>query len=346
MQVTVLQTGLDNDVESWDRFVLGHPMASAYHLTAWRQVIEASFGHRSYYLMARDSNERVKGVVPLVFLTSRLFGRFLVSLPFVNYGGLLSESPEAQTALLREAVVLAKELKASHIELRQQEPLDLEWPSRQHKVSLRLRLPGQYELVWKGFPSKLRSQIRRAQKEGMTVKIGGAELLEDFYDVFARTMRDLGTPVYGKNFFANVLETFPKEARIVTVYFRSKPVAAGIPYGFRNTLEIPWASADRRYKHLAANMLFYSSVLEYACQQEFETVDFGRSTPGTGPCRFKEQWGAKPVPLHWYYWLGAGSQFPELNPQNQKYSLAIKVWQKTPLAVTKIVGPHIVRNIP
>ena len=93
-------------------------------------------------------------------------------------------------------------------------------------------------------------------------------------------------------------------------------------------------------------MLLYSSALEYACQEGFQHFDFGRSTPGSGTYRFKEQWGARPVPLRWYYWLRDGNELPQLNPQNPKYSLAIKMWQKLPLAFTTLVGPHIVKYLP
>jgi hypothetical protein len=120
------------------------------------------------------------------------------------------------------------------------------------------------------------------------------------------------TPVYGRR-FETILRTLPKDTRICTVYWEDLPVAAGFLYGFRNMLEIPWASSDRRYKHLAPNMLLYSSVLKYACQQGFHVFDFGRSTPGSGTFRFKEQWGAKPVPLRWHYWLASGEALPDLS---------------------------------
>ena len=151
--------------------------------------------------MASDEHDEVRGVLPLVLLSSRLFGRFLVSMPFFNYGGVLADTLEAQEALLEAAIGLAKELDVAFIELRHQESLGLKWPSKQHKVSMRLDLPTDFETLWKGFPSKLRSQIRRAQKEAMTVRIASQELLDDFYQLFARNMRDLGTPVYGRRFF-------------------------------------------------------------------------------------------------------------------------------------------------
>jgi serine/alanine adding enzyme len=331
---------------SWDRYVLSHPGASGYHLMAWRRVMEDAFGHATFYLMATDEDQTVRGVLPLVFFSNRLFGRLLVSMPFVNYGGLLADSVEAQSALLTAAVDLAKEQRAAHIELRQSEELDLGWPVKQHKVSMRLELPKHFEMFWEGFPSKLRSQVRRAQKAGMIVRSGGEELLDDFHRLLARNMRDLGTPVHARDVFETFLRTLPEETRICIVSMAGEPMAAGFLYGFRDALEIPWAAADRRHKELSANMLLYSAALEYGCRAGYRVFDFGRSTPGSGTYHFKQQWGAKPFPLHWYYWLSNGGSFPEINPQNPKFRLAIEVWKRLPVSITRIVGPSIVRNIP
>jgi serine/alanine adding enzyme len=331
---------------TWDQYVIGHPQASGYHLMAWRRVIEGVFGHRTFYLTAKDAQGQIHGVLPLVFLSSRLFGRFLVSLPFVNYGGVLADDAASQQVLLERAVELAKKLTAGHIELRHEGPSGLQWPNKQHKVSMRLDLPEEFGVLSKQFPVKLRSQIRRAEKEGMTFRIGREEILEDFYIVFSRNMRDLGTPIYGRSFFTEILRTFPKNSRIGAVYLKNRPVAAGFLYGFRKVLEIPWASSDRRYNRLAPNMLLYSSVLKNACQEGFRVFDFGRSTPGSGTYRFKEQWGARPVQLYWHYWLSNGGPLPDLSPSNEKFRWAIFLWQRLPLGVSRRLGPSIVRFIP
>ncbi len=336
----------DTDVLAWDGYVLSSPTTSGYHLSGWRRVIEEAFGHRTYYLSAQEENGTVQGIVPLVLLASRGFGRFLVSLPFVNYGGLVATSPDAYRLLERSAIERARELDAAHIELRHEWPIETCWVSTKRKVSMRLTLPGSYEALMKGFPSKLRSQVRRAQKEGMTARVGGRECLDEFYAVFSRCMRDLGTPVYAKGFFAKILEVFPKEARICIVSHEDVPVAAGFLYGFRSSLEIPWAASDKRFNKLAPNMMLYGAVLEYACQQGFHVFDFGRSSPDSGTYRFKEQWGAHPHQLYWYYWMGHGRQVPQLNPQNPKYALAIRVWQRLPLTIANLLGPHIVKHLP
>ncbi len=336
----------DADLLAWDNYAQSSPLTSGYHQSGWRRIIEEAFGHETYYLAAQEDNGSVHGVLPLVLLASRGFGRFLVSLPFVNYGGIVANAPESYRLLEASAIEKAKALDATHIELRHESLMKTAWVSTERKVSMRLSLPNSYELLLKGFPSKLRSQVRRAQKEGMTVRVGGSECLGEFYAVFSRCMRDLGTPVYAKEFFAKILEVFPKEAHICIVSHGDVPVAAGFLYGFRSTMEIPWAASDKRFNRLAPNMLLYGTVLEYACQQGFQVFDFGRSSPDSGTYRFKEQWGAQPHQLYWYYWMGDGRQVPQLNPQNPKYALAIRVWQKLPLAVANLLGPHIVKHLP
>lgn len=336
----------DAEMLAWDQYVLNSAVTSGYHLSGWRQVIEEAFGHATCYVTVRDESEAVVGLVPLVFLASRGFGRFLVSLPFVNYGGMIADSPEGFRLLENEAVKQARALNAQHIELRHEAPIQTAWVSTQRKVSMRLSLPPSYEELLKSFPSKLRSLVRRAQKEGMTARVGGVECLDEFYAVFSRCMRDLGTPVYAKSFFGKILEVFPKDAHICVVSHQETPVAAGFLYGFRSSLEIPWAASDKRFNKLSPNMLLYGKVLEYACEQGFQLFDFGRSSPDSGTYRFKEQWGAQPHQLYWYYWMKDGRDVPQLNPQNPKYALAIRLWQTLPVAVANFLGPHIVKHLP
>ena len=345
----IVRVELDKRIEEaqlWDRYVLDHPFGTGYHLVAWGAIIERVFGHQTVYLMALDQDGRVRGVLPLVLLSSRLFGRFLVSLPYVTYGGVIADDSAVSESLLAEAASRAVALGAEHIELRHCGNHELDWPKKDHKVSMRLDLPQQYDTLMKSFPPKLRSQIRRGEKEGMLVHMGGVELLDDFYRVFSLNMRDLGTPVYGKQLFAEILHAFQKDAKLFTVLFEGNPVAAGFVYGFRQMLEIPWASSDRRYGRLAPNMLLYGTILKYACEQGYRCFDFGRSSKDSGTYRFKEQWGAKPVQLNWHYWLREGGALPELNPQNPKYQLAIRVWQRLPVSLTTVLGPMIVKYLP
>ena len=232
-EITVSVVKNTDEEAKWNSYVAQQPTASGYHQMEWRHLLAKVFGHRTIYFMAQNVHGEVRGILPLVFLASPLFGRFLVSLPYFNYGGLVSDSPEAIKCLLASAQTCALSLGAAYIELRHEEGLHIDLPNKQHKVSMRLDLPRHHEDLMKSFSPKLRAQIRRGEKEGMTAEVGGVSLLDDFYSMFSRNMRDLGTPVYTKQFFAEILKSFPKDTAICAIKH------AGKPSGGRICIRIP-----------------------------------------------------------------------------------------------------------
>jgi FemAB-related protein (PEP-CTERM system-associated) len=200
--------------------------------------------------------------------------------------------------------------------------------------------------MWEAFDRKVRNQIRKAEKSGLTRQVGGAELLDDFYHVFSRNMRDLGTPVYSRQFFAEVLAAFPLRTELHIVRQGTQPIGASLTFRTRSTTEVPWASSIRDYNALCPNHLLYWGMIQRAAALGCGVFDFGRSTPHEGTYRFKEQWGALAVPLCWEYALVDRRELPDTSPQNRKFDIAIKLWQRLPLPITNLIGPRIVRSIP
>ena len=335
---------LTHDAAAWDSYVSGHPDASAYHRWAWRDVFSRAFGHDSFYLVALDG-ARIVGALPLVEFRSHLFGTFAVSLPFVNYGGVVADDQRAAEALNVRAVSLARERRWHHVELRHIGRQFAEWPVKRHKVGMWLPLSGSAEALWSSLDRKVRNQVRKAEKSGCTAEDGGAELLGDFYRVFAHNMRDLGTPVYARRFFDEVLRAFPADTRVFVVRVDGEPVAASITVGWRDRLEVPWASSLRAHATQSPNTLLYWTMLQWAVQHGYKTFDLGRSTPDEGTFHFKKQWGAQPLDLAWEY-LGLSGDVPDQSPKNPKFKAAIAVWQHLPVWLTNRVGPPIVRSIP
>jgi FemAB-related protein (PEP-CTERM system-associated) len=258
---------VDAQASAWDSFVQSAQDATAYHQFKWKTVITKSFGHHCHYFGAIDNNGAWQGVLPLVHMRSKFFGNFLISVPFVNYGGLLYKNDSAAGTLLEEAERLRRSLGATHIELRHVVQIPKGIPTRQHKVTMILDLAIDVEAQWRTFNAKLRNQIRKAQKSGLQFVAGHLELLDGFYEVFARNMRDLGTPVYPKNFFHNILEAFPESTRIFAVYHNTKIIAAGIGSCFRKTLEIPWASSINDYKIFCPNNMLYWEAVQFCHTQ-------------------------------------------------------------------------------
>ena len=216
-----------------------------------------------------------------------------------------------------------------------------------------LDLPESSEALLAGFKSKLRSQIRKPIKEGLAVKVGGLELLDSFYKVFCINMRDLGSPVHSRLFIGRVLEEFPEDSRICAVFNGDTPLAAGIIIGFNGTVYNPWASSLKKYGRLSPNMLLYWTMLQYASDNGYRSFDFGRSSIEESTYKFKEQWGAKPKQLHWYYIYldkpehahsGREPQADAVDAKSQ-FGLAIRVWRKMPVSLTQILGPPLRKYI-
>jgi serine/alanine adding enzyme len=337
-------------VERWPalaRFAAARGPQSLARDPRWLFVFKDALRHDVYALEAHTPDGQTCGVLPLAHVSSVLFGRFLVSLPYLNSNGVVADSPDVQTALIDRAVELAEELNVRHLELRHETRVDhpaLDG-SLTSKVQMRLPLPANTETLWKGFDAKVRNQIRKGEKNDFTVEWGGENLLNDFLAVVGHNMRDLGTPSHGRAFFACILETFGQGAEICLVRAGAIPIAAALLLHGPGVSEVPTASSLREYNATCANMLMYRHLLDRAVTRGQAIFDFGRSTLDGPTFKFKKQWGASPTPACWQYAL-RGGDVGELRPENPRYRRAIRLWQKLPVRLTRILGPEIVRGIP
>jgi len=333
----------ESDRDRWQAFVESRGDEAGYHDWAWQHVFANAFGHRSFYLIAERGGS-VAGVLPLVLIRSRLFGNSLTSLPFLNYGGVMADDDDAARALVAAARELAATHGCDHVELRHVNARFPDLPAKRHKVSMRLAVTAN---MWDALDRKVRNQIRKAEKSALTVERGGEALIDDFYTVFARNMRDLGTPVYSRRLFAEVLRAFPDRAQLHIVRLQGAPIAAGLTYRTGSMVQLPWASSIREFNSLCANILLYWDAIQFTQQSGATVFDMGRSTINEGTYRFKAQWGAEAVPLNWeYQLLATPGEMPNVSPANPKFQLAIALWRKLPLSLTTRVGPMIVRAIP
>jgi len=328
----------------WSEYLVGRLDATIYNDVRWGQVMAAAYGNRAYYLTASRQGRTV-GVLQLVAQKSLLFGSHLCSLPYFDMAGILADDKGATNALFAEARSLMVELGARWVELRQAEPLPGDVPARTDKVTLRLPLPPAPEALWKALDAKVRNQVRKGQRENLKVDQGATELLPDFYAVYARTMRDLGSPPHHERFFRLITEQFGEAVRVFVVRAGNRPLAASMTLADSRGIRVPWAGNDWRARQSCANMLLYWSMLEEACRRQAPCFDFGRSTRDSGTYRFKTQWGAKEVPLYWHYLLPDGGALPDLRPDSPKYRLATALWRRLPVGLVKLLGPCVMAKL-
>lgn len=331
----------------WDAFVHARPQASVYLLSAWPLLAREVFGHAAYFLEAEDVNGTLLGVLSLVRQKSFLLGNFMTSLPFFNYGGALSDHDEVALALMTRAQQLAMELGCSYLEFRDAQPRPGAWSVRKDKVSMVLQLPESFAKLSQQLGSKLRSQVKRVDREDSSVQVGGAELVDDFYEVFAENMRDLGTPVYPKRFFKALVERCAQHCHVLVVRRAGKPAAAAFLVIYNGFAEIPWAACLSSAKPLGFNMKLYWEVLSFVVERGCTQFDFGRSTIDAGTYKFKKQWGAQPVQLYWHRWqrnAPKGGAEPMKESRVMRY--ATQIWQRLPLPIANALGPLVSPALP
>ena len=335
---------LSQEPPDWAEFVAQHSDATIYHDSRWPRLMSRAYGNRPIYLTCRRNNQ-LTGILQLVMQKSILFGSHLCSLPYFDVSGILADDADSTSDLLDQARRLAQDQRVDWLELRNTQPAADSIPTRTDKVTMHLELPATADDLWHSFSPKVRNQIRKAQKANLQVAIGRAELLDEFYDVYVRNMRDLGSPPHSRQFFSLIVKQFTTEATLYVVRLAGKCIAAGLALTDRQAVHVPWAASDWRCRDLNANMLLYWSMLAEACQTPARHFDFGRSSIDSGAFRFKKQWGAQEVRLVWQFLLPDGKSMPELRPDSPRYQLMVACWKKLPLCLARRLGPAIISQL-
>lgn len=328
---------------AWDAFVARDPGATFCHLAAWRGIMTDVLGNECLYLAALGATGEWQGVLPLVRVRAPLLGHYLVSMPFLNAGGPIGTAA-ARAALAQAAVAEAQRSGADLVELRAREPLPADLRVSNRKITVTLPLADSADAQWERFSSKLKSQIRRPQKASFEARFG-PEHGPAFYEVLARTMRTLGTPVLPAALFERIATALADHVVYGVVYRGAEPVAAGCGFHWRDSFELTWAGALREHSAAAPNMLLYWSFMTHVIARGVRTFDFGRCTPDSGTHRFKLQWGGGDVALPWAQWSPRNVVAPP-TPDRPVFRIAAACWRRLPLAVTTAIGPLIARRLP
>jgi FemAB-related protein (PEP-CTERM system-associated) len=343
--LTVRIRALEPDAEAaWDAFVRAHPDATFFHLSAWKKVMEAAFGHRTHYVYA-EQDGCVVGVLPLARMRTRLFGDTLVSTPFCVYGGPVAVTQEAASATEAHATQLLRQTQAESLEFRQlHAPYD-GWtarPSLHH--TFRKSITGNAESDMKAIPRKQRAMVRKGIQNGLRSVVHGNT--DQLHRVYSESVRNLGTPVFSKKYFRTLAQLFPESHDVVTVLEDEEPVASVLNFYFRDEVLPYYGGGTSRARQVAANDFMYWEVMRRAGSDRGSRLyDFGRSKAGTGAFDFKKNWGFEPKALHYCYLLREGAKLAEHNPSNPKFRFLIAAWRHLPVPVANILGPPIVRGL-
>jgi len=333
---------VEGDRQAWNAFVLANPEGTFFHLAEWQDVLHRAFGHRTHYLLA-ERNGEVRGVLPLAEVKSLLFGHALVSTPFCVYGGIVAADEVANAALEKAACALARDLGVDHLEMRNRKRQHPDWPCKDLYVTFRKPIDADSEKNMLAIPRKQRAMVRKGIKEELRAEID--EDVGRIYDMYSESLRNLGTPMFGKRYLEILKETFGEACDIVTILKGDQAVASVLNFYFRDEVLPYYGGGTQEARAVAGNDFMYWQVMERARERGCRLFDYGRSKRGTGAFDFKTYWGFEPEPLYYEYFLVKRTEMPNLSPTNPKYGKAIDLWRKLPLKLTQLVGPPVAKYL-
>ena len=327
-----------------EAFVQAHPDSTPFHRPAWLQAVERGCGQRGHYLVAMDDAGDIAGLLPLTEVRSRLFGSALVSSGFAVGGGILARDVAAIEPLTRAMVAAAEASGCRTLELRGGPVVGSDWQIDETTYLGFIRpIAADDEAELKAIPRKQRAEVRKALETDLNVTIDRDP--KAHYAVYSASVRNLGTPVFPRRLFREVLAAFGDDADVLTVRHRDVPVASVLSLYHRGTVYPYWGGGTAAARGLRANDAMYFALLRHARAKGCIRFDFGRSKAGTGPAAFKKNWGFTPEPLRYAKRAMDGAAIREINPLDPKYQAKIAAWKKLPLPVANLIGPLLSRGL-
>jgi len=305
-----------------------------------------------FYFILHFKNEPV-GLLPLIDV-----GGKIISIPHFSGGGILwlrnIEIPlnEAELILHLSSELHDSKIKTGfyQVEITRQESEEKSFPSVEvrsfnyllgasdtKKTVCLIHLEKQEKKQFEAFKSNLRRKINKAEKNGILIRSGGLELLEDFTQVYNRNMHRIGSPTLGKQFFKSLLDAV-NETILFVAYLNEKPIGSSFIMWYDGYVENTWFSTDDVYNHLYTSFALHWETIKWAINNKAHTYSMGRSTIESGTHHYKLQWPVEDKLLY-------------LN-QNKKSGHGLKdqqwangIWKRLPAVIVDKMGPFIAKRI-
>ncbi|WP_319548611.1 FemAB family XrtA/PEP-CTERM system-associated protein [Desulfogranum marinum] len=332
--------------DEWNSFVNDQSEARIENLYEWKNILRDSYNLKSFYIYSTGIEGNIEGILPLFQISSVLFGRHLVSMPFLDYGGILSVDKNVSQKLHEYAANIAKDTGSHDLIYRHSQKKISECSTYENKVSFLMELDRSESVLWQRIGSERRNRIKKANKLGLSVSYGKKSDLDVFYKIWSANMRDLGSPVHSKRFFNSILEYLPENSGIILVRdVNDTVIASGLYLKYKETVSLPWVSSRKKFFHLYPNILLYWHLMADHGKVGYRLFDFGRSSINSGTYHFKKRWKAKRFQLCWEIMSLNNKSTDFLNQDSESFAPMITCWKHTPVWITNIIGPYLRKNL-
>jgi len=331
-----------------------------YHTSAWCRLVSSAGGYRPFCLLAKDG-EQVQGVLPLLFVKSRLTGNRMVSLPFSDVCFPLSDTADISSLLIQKALELSQQNHSSYFELRGSAGLnsgrgmddnskfmeDLGFSATHHFNNYIIPLGEDPETIIKTFYRGQRQQIRRSYRLGVTARIGqGQKDLDEFYRLYLLNRRRFGIPPQPRNFFTTMLDRLKDNPRSILYIaeYEGQTAAAIIVLRYNGICYGKYGAADTTMRKLFPQHALMWKIIEDAIQDGETIFDFGRTaTDNENLNLFKSRWGTRSEKLL-YYFHPPKVGLSVVESDSLKYRLFTGTVRRLPLSLHEYLGSRIFKH--
>ncbi len=355
MTVEPLQLNNQEECRSWDEFcIMQNHRPALFHSSGWARAVVDAYSVECKSFAEIGQNGKIKTVFSVFECRNMRLKKRFVSIPHAPYGGFLNDEMQDESdhqVLLELFAGSLCNMSEKRILTRSVAPEAIDEGKLEsgERVTMWLELPNDVDTLWKSFPAKVRNQVRKAEREGVTVSAGTTNReFNDFYKLYSKRMHELGTPPHSRRFFKLLMNEFSDSAEFTVAYHENKPIAAIFDIGFGVWRVNLYGASDFARRSLCANNLVYWQALRNGVERGAKWFDFGRSEYGQGQYRFKKQWGAQPRRVA-EFWLvkteeGADGQWQEHESGGYNRGLA-DIWRRTPRFCADIAGPFLRRFV-
>ncbi|RRJ84589.1 FemAB family XrtA/PEP-CTERM system-associated protein [Aestuariirhabdus litorea] len=328
--------------KEWNGYLDQHEHSTVFHRYEWGEAVVATYGGEYIYIVAKEEGS-IRGVLPLGRSKSFLFGDYLCSVPFGVYGGIVADTEDIAQQLDSYACRLAENMNVDYLEVRNQQGTGRGTPGRDIYVTFRKPILEGAENNLKAIPRKQRAVVRKGINLGLSFSI--TKDVDTFYKLYSESVRNLGTPVFSKDLFRNILRFFPDQSFILTIFDKDNPVCSVLTLSYKKEIIPYYGGGGHLARALHGNDFMYWKLMEWAANSGFTSFDFGRSKVGTGSFSFKKNWGFESTPLAYEYFLVRKQSVPDKSPLNPKIKPLIEVWKRMPLSLTNTIGPFVSKSL-
>lgn len=342
-KIRIVKAG-NQDKQIWNEYIRNNSQSSIFHRFEWKNIVEATYNHRPIYLLALKNSD-VVGVLPAFIIRSLIFGNKLVSLPFGQYAGPISDNKLISLHLIRSVLTYTKNENIDFFEIRTnpKNKDSYKLVKGNHKFyTFFLDISKGLENVLENAESNRRRAVKKSLKAGLEICF--EEDIDNFFELYLYNSHIFGTPGHSKIFFENIVQHLSENTKIISVKKEGKVLASSILF-LHNKYATSYSVVSRMERKYNVNDFLYIKSIEYCLENNIKYFDFGRSVQDSGVYKYKKRWNPSIIKLNYCYPL-KGGKIPSYDLSSSKNIILTKLWSNFPLFFTQTIGPFFRKNLP